>query len=74
MAASGTANASVVAPYTPTQEHVYIIPEFAPIPEVELQKQHLRKISELVVYIGLNKRFAYALFSQTLTSGDAPHE
>jgi hypothetical protein len=74
VAASGTANASVVAPYTPTQEHVYIIPEFAPIPEVELQKQHLRKNYELVVYLGLNKQLTYALPAQTLTPGDAPHK
>ena len=65
--ASGTSNASVIAPYTPTQEYVYIIPEFGLIPEVELQKQHLRKNSEVVIYLSENKQLACAFPSLCAT-------
>jgi|ERR687891_646782 hypothetical protein len=54
--ASGTANASIVSPSAPPDaEYVYYIPEYRPLPEFEMQKQHLGKNMELVTNPSKNK-------------------
>jgi hypothetical protein len=55
VAASGTANASGISPYVTQQEYVYIIPESAPLPEVEMQKQNLGRNMELATNPTENK-------------------
>jgi hypothetical protein len=46
--ASGTANSLVSPSAPPDGEYVYFIPEFTPLPEEEMQKQHVGRNMELV--------------------------
>jgi hypothetical protein len=52
--ASGTEN-YLVSPSAPPDEYVYIIPECAPLPEVEMQKQNLGRNMELATNPTENK-------------------
>lgn len=54
--ASGMANASVVSPSASPEEYIYFIPEFAPIPEVEMEKQHVASNMEKAVEIVRDNR------------------
>jgi hypothetical protein len=45
----GTANASPASPSAPPEEYIYFIPESGPLPEVEMEKQHVASNMEQAV-------------------------